>query len=231
MQYSSGKKGQENNINIFNIDQYLEKPIDETRCQYLLYGPNELRDSFILEYGFWNEDKNKSIYTKWILEHLDSKENSVIEHIFSIATRSNIRNPQLLKKAENILNQKYRYLTKLSILDYLFTNITLFPKRKIIQLVSNCYTNTRNSIIRFQSHLILFAINEEKDIESFYAKSISQMLSIQKMPTLHYRAANNIHFLSPLQKQIMKTIIFQTLEYRDFTSSVKQEIKTKFNQY
>lgn len=215
-------------IDIFNLDTFIDKPISHELCKYILYeADKEVLDSFLIDYAFWGEDHNKNLYKEWIINNLNSTDNSTCEHLFTLAYLNNIFISPLLNKINCILVSRFRSLTKLACLDYLMNNLNLIKRNKIIDLTLKGYCHTKNRLVKFQSIMILFSLEKDNNQSEEYLRTIRKYLCLEEAPTMFYRAANMSYYLKMEKRVQWAIVIMSELEKKNFSTDIKQEIEAK----
>ena len=201
---------------------FSKNALHKKELEKILYGNDQMREVFLREYSFFNSDENKSVYIKWILEHIEKgklNSNIVISHIFEIAMNIDYFSQQLLKYANLILKNRYYEETKLSCLDYINTQkdkikITEFQRINELAIIS-----TRNEIIKFQSYINLLNTNNS------CLKYIKNILEQAKYPTLFYRLGYQFSSIPNNIKSELKLFIKAAIETQNFSEDVKKELR------
>lgn len=201
------------------------KPITQELAQKYLNN-KVFREDFLLNYDFFNEDKNGKLYRDWILENINNTENAILEDIFRLAGNGNIFIPTILHTAHKILQGNYFQFTKLAVLEYLFDQKENIQKKKNVLLAKVALRHTKNHFIRFQAFLNLVAMGVETETSLSYIKRI---LRNTIYPTLYYRLLNEIEeFPKPVKLELVNLIIDQ-LKDKKFSQEVIEELLNRIN--
>jgi hypothetical protein len=218
------EKGNGRKIWNCNIDEILlTSPLSKENARFLL-SSDELRESLLMEYVYFNVDGNNHIYIEWIESNIQSNRNIVLEHIFSMANYISYMSETLVLRSLNLLRSRSGYFAKLACLDCIINNRGAIPEDTYITLNQQAYQHSRNIIVKFQAYINMLFFKENYQL---YLSRIKRILLLTDYPTLFYRLANQIDLLPEQEK--VKEVILEVISKKYFSEGVLIEITDRIS--
>lgn len=192
----------------------FKKKLVDSEVKVILSDPF-LRLIFFKEYNFFNSDKNKGIYSEFILETLkNSRDPNLISDVLYLSIRINFFSSTILNIVKKRLASRQGYLIKIACLDYLRHFKEFIKPIRYLNLNKQVFTITRNPIVKLQSAINLLNSDE------VYFQKIIDILKKSKFPTNFYRLATSEVKLKKTFRQQLKKIIID----KEFGSKVEEEL-------
>lgn len=205
------------------IEYDFSKPLSLFEANKLL-ADSSLRNDFLANYSFFLDDKNLSLYKKFIEDNIKSLDDDLMIDVLQLAENISYFSKDLLERIEEILNTKKGFFIRLYCLDYLLSQIKWIDKSSFIAL-NKKVIDSKNEILKLQSNLNYWVV----DNDGVSRKNILKLLKNTTYSNLFYRFFNTLKynqdlFSSKIDSSFLESISLIVIE-KEFSVNNINEMK------
>lgn len=187
------------------IEYDFSKPLSSFEANKLL-ADSSLRNDFLADYSFFLDDKNLSLYKKFVEDNIKSLNDDLMIDVLQLAENISYFSKDLLERIEEILNTKKGFLIRLYCLDYLLSQIKWIDKPSFIAL-NKKVIDSKNEFLKLQSNLNYWVV----DNDGVSRKNILKLLKNTTYSNLFYRFFNVLKYNQDLFSSLIDSSFLESI--------------------